>query len=228
MSLGEELLSDYAYEIDHYERRFKNMANEGTNFTTDEVRLSFVHLSKPYAIQPGAPERYSVTCLLPKADVATKQRMEAAIQAAIQRGVQDKWNGVQPPNVKTPVWDGDGVKNDGTPFGPECKGCWVFTASTNADRQPPEVVDASMNPIINPSELYSGMYGRVNINAFPYNNSGNRGIGFGLGPVQKTRDGKVLGGGRVSAAAAFGSPVQTDADGFMPAPKVDPFSGKPM
>ena len=218
MSLGQELLSDYAYEIDHNERRFKNMVNEGTNFTTGEVRMSFVHLTKPYAMQPGAPEKYSVTCLLPKTDVATKQRMDAAIQMAIQKGVQDKWNGVKPPNVKTPVWDGDGVKNDGTPFGPECKGCWVFTASTFAESKP-EIVDASMNPIINGSDIYSGMYGHVNINAFPYANSGNRGIGFGLGPVQKTRDGEVLGGARVTAAAAFGAPAgQT----------VDPFTGKPL
>lgn len=194
------------------------MANEGTNFTTGEVRMSFVHLTKPYAMQPGAPEKYSVTCLLPKADVATKQRMDAAIQMAIQKGVQDKWNGVQPPNVKTPVWDGDGVKNDGTPFGPECKGCWVFTASTFPENKP-EIVDSTMNPIINASDIYSGMYGRVNINAFPYANSGNRGIGFGLGPVQKTRDGEVLGGGRVTAAAAFGAPTGV---------VIDPFSGKPM
>lgn len=193
------------------------MANEGTNFTTGEVRMSFVHLTKPYSMQPGAPAKYSVTCLLPKTDVATKQRMDAAIQVAIQKGVNDKWNGVQPPNIKTPVWDGDGVKNDGTPFGPECKGCWVFTASTFEENKP-EVVDSAMNPIINGSDIYSGMYGRVNINAFPYNNSGNRGIGFGLGPVQKTRDGEVLGGGRVSAADAFGAPT----------PQLDPFTGQPL
>ncbi|MED1696792.1 DUF2815 family protein, partial [Brevibacillus agri] len=55
----------------------------------------------------------------------------------------------------------------------------------------------------NQTEVYSGMYGRVNINFFPYNNSGNRGIGAGLGPVQKLRDGEPL-GGRVSAEQAFG------------------------
>lgn len=218
MSLGQELLSDYAYEIDHNERRFKNMVNEGTNFTTGEVRMSFVHLSKPYAYQPGMPEKYSVTCLLPKTDTATKARMDQAIQLATQKGVQDKWSGIAPPNIPNPVWDGDGVKSDGTPFGPECKGCWVFTASTGADNRP-EVVDTAGNPIINMSDLYSGMYGRVNINAFPYFSAGKKGIGFGLGPVQKTRDGEALGGGRVTAAAAFGAPAgQT----------VDPFTGKPL
>jgi hypothetical protein len=60
-----------------------------------------------------------------------------------------------------------------------------------------------MNPIINQAEVYSGMYGRVNINFFAYSNSGNKGIGAGLGPVQKLRDGEAL-GGRVSAEQAFG------------------------
>lgn len=200
-------------------------ANEGTNFTTGEVRMSFVHLSKPYAYQPGNPEKYSVTCLLPKTDALTKQRIDAAIAAAKQRGVQDKWQGVAPPIIPDPVWDGDGVKQDGTPFGPECKDCWVFTASTNADNRP-EVVDTNLNPIIDQSQLYSGMYGRVSINAFPYFNQGKKGIGFGLGPVQKTRDGEVLGGSHMTAAQAFGAP--TPADRAAAAVMVDPLTGAPI
>lgn len=73
-----------------------------------------------------------------------------------------------PPIVPTPVYDGDGVRpSDGMPFGDECKGHWVFTASAKID-YPPEVVDRMGNPIINQSEVYSGMYGRVNVNFFPY------------------------------------------------------------
>lgn len=193
-----------------------------TNVTTGEVRMSYVHLFQPYAAQQGQDPKYSVTCLLPKSDVNTKARIDAAIAAAKQKGVQNKWGGVLPPVVPTPVWDGDGVRTDGTPFGPECKGCWVFTAASKADRQP-EVVDANLNPIINPSDVYSGMYGQVNFNAYPYFAKGKKGIGFGLGPVRKTRDGEVLGGGRVTAAMAFG----TDANGFVTAP-VDPITGQPI
>lgn len=198
------------------------MANIGTNFTTGEVRFSFVHVFKPYAYQPGQEEKYSISCYLPKSDVATKQRIDAAIAEAKQVGMQTKWNGVMPPNVPTPVWDGDGVKSDGTPFGPECKGCWVFSASCKAD-YPPEVVDANCNPIINQSEFYSGCYGRVNINVFAYANMGKKGIGFGLGPVQKTRDGEPLSSSRVTAASVFGQPTATPMPG-----SVDPFSGQPL
>ena len=91
-----------------------------TNVTTGEVRLSFVHLFKPYAFQPGQEEKFSTTILLPKSDAATKQRIDAAIDAAKQKGARGCWNGVTPPVVPTPIWDGDGVKQDGTEFGPEC------------------------------------------------------------------------------------------------------------
>lgn len=171
-----------------------------TNVTTGEVRLSYVNLFQPRANQPGQEPRYSVTILLPKSDRATYQRIQAAIQAAYEKGVVEKWNGARPP-LKTVIHDGDGVRPSGEPFGPECKGHWVFTASS---KQRPEVVDAQLNPIIDQSRVYSGVYGRVNINFFAYNNSGNRGIGAGLGPVQILREGEPL-GGRVTAEQAFGT-----------------------
>lgn len=173
-----------------------------TEVVTGEVRLSYVHLCQPSA-RPGQDPKYSTTILLPKSDVATKQRIDAAINAAIQQGVAEKWNGVRPPVLAIPIHDGDGTRpSDGMPFGAECKGHWVFTASANATRQP-EVVDLNMNPIINQTEIYSGMYARVAIRFFPYHNNGKKGVGCGLGPVQKMRDGEALAGG-MSAAQAFG------------------------
>lgn len=137
---------------------------EATNVTTGKARLSYVHLFKPYAAMQGQEEKFSVTVLIPKTDVETMARINAAIEAAKQKGITEKWNGVCPPIVPTPVYDGDGVRpSDGMPFGEECKGHWVFTASAKVD-YPPEVVDKMGNPIINQSEVYSGMYGRVNVN----------------------------------------------------------------
>jgi len=208
------------------------MSMDVCRVTTGEARFSFVHVFKPYAFQQGQEEKYSVTVLVPKTDTDTMARINAAIEAAKQRGVSDKWNGQCPPILPTPVHDGDGVRpSDGMPFGDECKGHWVFTASAKAD-YPPEVVDASGNPIINQSEVYSGMYGRVNVNFFPYAFGGKKGIGFGLGPVQKLRDGEALGGGRVSAAQAFGTPIpQQPQTGTVPGapvypqPQTPPYAG---
>lgn len=210
------------------------MMNELTNVTTGEVRLSYVHLFKPYAAMQGQEEKYSCTILVPKADVGTLARINAAIEAAKQRGISDKWNGQCPPIVPTPVYDGDGVRpSDGMAFGPECKGHWVFTASAKAD-YPPEIVDKMGSPILNQSAVYSGMYGRVNVSFFPYSFGGKKGIGCGLGPVQKTRDGEALGGSAPTAAQAFGAPqpaapqygaaVQTTPSpaSYMPQPQATP------
>lgn len=168
-------------------------------FTTGETRLSYVHLYEPYSSN-GGEAKYCTTVLVPKNDVQTKARIDAAIEYAKQKGVAEKWNGVLPPVVALAIYDGDGVRPNGEPFGAECKGCWVFTAS---NKNPVQMVDSGMNPIVQKGELYSGCYARVCVSCFAYNSNGKRGIGFGLEAVQKLRDGDPLGGG-VSVADAFG------------------------
>ena len=168
---------------------------------TGRVRLSYVHLTTPRPPQQGGTPKFSVTLLIPKADVATRQRIDAAINAAIQEGTASKWTGVRPPQPALPVYDGDGVRPNGEAFGEEYKGHWVMTASSE---QRPEVVDLNLNPIVAPTEIYSGMYARVSIRFFAYANSGKKGIGCGLGNVQKLEDGKPL-SGHASAASDFGT-----------------------
>ena len=154
--------------------------------TTNKVRLSYVHLDKPFVRNQGEAGKYGTTILMPKSDTDAKARLDCAISAALQKGITDKWNGVQPPVIAMPVYDGDGVRPNGEPFGPECKGHWVFTASSSS---PVPVVDANQNPIINSTEVYSGCYARVCVSFFPYNSNGKRGIGCGLEAVQKLEDG---------------------------------------
>lgn len=175
-----------------------------TRVVTGEVRLSYVNLLKPRENQFGGDPRYSVTILVPKTDVATKQRIDVAIEAAKQLG-KAKWNGVIPPMVAVPVHDGDGVKpNDGMPYGEECKGHWVINASSSVD-QPPKIVDLNLNPIIDPTEVYSGMFARIAVNFGAYAAQGKKGIGCYLSTnVQKTRDGEPLGSAAPAAADDFG------------------------
>lgn len=201
-----------------------------TNVTTGKVRLSYVHLFKPYAAMVGQEEKYSCTILVPKTDTDTMARINAAIEAAKQRGISERWNGQCPPIVPTPVYDGDGVRpSDGMAFGPECKGHWVFTASSKIDYQP-EVVDLNLNPILNQSEVYSGMYAKVNVTFYPYAFGGKKGIGCGLGPVQKVADGESLGGSAPSASQVFGTaaPQQTYASPQQPTQAINPITGLPM
>ncbi|WP_330948876.1 DUF2815 family protein [Virgibacillus sp. MG-45] len=183
-----------------------NQNVQNTRVVTGEVRFSFVSLLKPRANQFGGEEKYTVTILLPKSDTATKQKIDAAVEAAKQKGKAEKWNGVVPPNVSVPIHDGDGVKpSDGMPFGPECKGHWVFTASTGID-YPPKIVGPDLNPIMDATEVYSGMYGKIAINFSPYSFAGKKGVGCYISTnVQKTRDGEPLGASAPDASADFAS-----------------------
>ena len=56
------------------------------------------------------------------------------------------------------------------------------------------MVDAECQPIINRSEMYSGVKGRASIAFYVYNVNGNRGVACGLNNLQKLADGTPLGG----------------------------------
>lgn len=211
------------------------MGNNISEVTTGKVRLSYVHLFQPYTPKPGSDPKYSCTILLPKSDIATKQKIDAAINAAIQQGVSSKWGGVRPPLLAIPVHDGDGPRpSDGMPFGEECRGHWVFTASS---KQRVEIIDLNLNPIIDQTQVYSGIYARVVVRFFPFNQNGKKGVGCGLYPIQKLEDGEPLGGG-MSAAEAFGGgapaypqtgygqPQQYAQPAYQPAP-AQPAYGQP-
>ena len=176
--------------------------NVATRVLTGECRLSYVNLVAPRANNndPSAKPKYSVTLLIPKTDTAVYQNILSSIEAAAADAQGKLWNGVRPPVMPIPIHDGDGVRDNGTPYGPECKGCWVITASSN--NKPQVIHQSDINTELAPQDIYSGMYARVTINFFGYNRAGKRGIGCGLGNVMKTRDGEPLAGG-ASAAADF-------------------------
>lgn len=58
----------------------------------------------------------------------------------------------------------------------------------------PGIVDADRQPILERSEVYSGVYGRASINFYAFNSNGNKGIACGLNNLQKIADGEPLGG----------------------------------
>lgn len=211
--------------------------------TINNVRFSYCNLfqPKPPYNNPNGEPKYSTTVLVPKSNVQAKAAIDQAIAAAIEAGVSSKWGGVRPPVPAVCLHDGDGPRpSDGSPFGEECRGCWVFTASS---KQPPFVVDAQVQNIIDPTQVYSGMWGNVNVNFFAYNSAGKKGIGCGLNGVQKTQDGEPL-GSRVTAQEAFqptAGPIAAPAAPQYAAPAaapgapaqyppqpVDPITGQPI
>lgn len=196
--------------------------NIPTKVLTGEVRLSYANLTTARANKPGDKEKYSVTLLIPKTDTSTKANIDSSAEAAAQEAQGKLWNGVRPPALSLPIHDGDGVRENGTPFGPECRGHWVMTASTY--NKPQVVHQSDVNTELAPQDIYSGMYARVTINFFGYLNNGKKGVGCGLGNVMKTRDGEPLAGG-ASASADFadvGSTVGAPTPQYAPAPQYAP------
>lgn len=161
-----------------------------TKVVTGKVRFSFVNLFEPKAPQGGGEAKYSVTLLIPKSDAATVAAMRKAMQEARDNYCARHGAAALPAKPVNTMHDGDGVRDNGDPYGPECKGCYVITVSS---KQKPVIVDAFRNDITNPAELYSGCYGRASINFYGYNSNGKKGISAGLLSVQKLHDGEPFG-----------------------------------
>lgn len=165
-----------------------------TKVVTNEVRLSYANIWEPRSINGGA-EKYSCSIIIPKSDAETVKAINDAIDAAIREGAH-KFGGKVPPRgaLKLPLRDGD-VERDDEAY----RGCWFVNANSTTA---PQVVDKHVRPILERSEIYSGVYARVSITFYAFNSNGNRGVACGLGNIQKVRDGEPL-GGRTSAADEF-------------------------
>ena len=179
------------------------MANNTKVVTGMNTRLSYAHLFEPVSINGGA-EKYSVSVLIPKDDKATIEKIEKAVDAAIEEGIA-KFGGKKPNKgaIKLPLRDGD-IERDDEAY----KGHYFVNANSLTA---PQVVDTQLNPILDKSKVYSGCYGRVSRSFYAFNSNGNKGVACGLNNVQKVRDGEPL-GGRTTAADDFGT---LDDDDFL-------------
>lgn len=167
--------------------KFNNPTKVITGVNT---RWSYVNAWEPKSINGGAP-KYSVSLIIPKSDTKTLEKIRAAIQAAYEEGQSKlKGNGRSVPALsalKTPLRDGDAERSDDEAY---ANSYFVNANSGTA----PGIVDADRNPILERSEVYSGVYGRASINFYAFNSNGNKGIACGLNNLQKIRDGEPLGG----------------------------------
>lgn len=172
-----------------------------TKVVIKNVRLSYPHLFAPFSIDGKQEPKFSCMLLLPKSDEAGLEALRAAERAAAEIGKSTKFGGKIPQNLATIIRDGDDFAEDY----PEREGHWFLAVSANADRKP-GVVDQSVQPILDQSEVYAGCFVNASLNAFPYEFGGKKGISFGLNNVQKVADGEPL--GSVSRAEDDFEPVE--------------------
>ena len=166
------------------------IVNRTKVITGPRTRWSYANVWDPKSINGGAP-KYSVSLIIPKSDTKTIAKIEAAIQAAYEEGESKlKGSGRSVPALsvlKSPLRDGDAERPDDEAY----KNSYFVNANSSTA---PGIVDADKNPILERSEVYSGVYGRASVNFYAFNSNGNKGIACGLNNLQKISDGEPLGG----------------------------------
>jgi len=131
-------------------------ANPMKVITGFNTRWSYANVWVPKSINGGAP-KYSVSLIIPKSDTKTVAKIQAAIEAAYKEGESKlKGNGRSVPALsvlKTPLRDGDTERPDDDAYADS-----YFINANSASA--PGIVDADRQPVIDRSEVYSGVYGR--------------------------------------------------------------------
>ena len=155
-----------------------------------KTRWSYANVWEPKSINGGSP-KYSVSLIIPKSDTKTVTAVTNAIQAAYDEGQSKlKGNSKSVPalsSIKNPLRDGDIERPDDETY----KDSYFINANSATA---PGIVDAARQPILERSEVYSGVYGRASINFYAFNSNGNKGIACGLNNLQKISDSEPLGG----------------------------------
>jgi len=169
------------------------------NIITPEFRAAYISIFK--ATSQKNPDgttskpKFTVRAVFP-ADTDMKELKKEAEAAAVA-----KWGDKVPKTLRSPFRLNEELDNPvkGIPDD------WiVMTFSANEDRRP-GIVDALLQDIIDPTQVYSGAWYRAQVRAFHYENAGNKGVSFGLQNVQKLRDDEPLGGSNIPASKAFGA-----------------------
>jgi hypothetical protein len=166
---------------------------------TPKARLSWPHLWKPREGENGGKPKFSLTLIFDEEaqkDARYLAMRKAAHELALEAfGVeQPQRDGtkkrVVPSNVRLPFRDGaekldqSGKPQDG--YGPGK----TFVSASGI--KPPKVVGGDNQPATE-DQVYPGCYVRASVTLFAYDNSGNKGISFGLRSVQKMADGDRFG-----------------------------------
>lgn len=163
----------------------------GRVITPSNTRWSYVTLFKPRLWRDSSHRiKYSVRLIIPKHDPVIEE---------IKDSIQEVWN-LDINNYHVPIeemrsyplHDGDIEK----PYFTEYNGCYFINAAS--DDKPP-IYDSQCNLITDPSQVYSGVYGRVAIQfecyqcACRYNHSiYSVGMRASLIALQKCADGTSL------------------------------------
>lgn len=151
-----------------------------SNTITPRGRVSFANVFKPKLNKLNNKLEYSLDLLFPK------NQDISSIKNEIRRVISEKWPGKEMRGLRLPIKDGDGLKQNGTPYAPEYHGHVFITFKSEIA---PGLVDASRQPILSAEDFYSGCYAIVHYKASAYDHSANKGVSLWLNNVQKVAEG---------------------------------------
>lgn len=161
----------------------------GITITLPTCRLAYPVLFEQKYNELKKKEEWAVTMLFDKKTADLSKLKQAMVQAAKNEFGADV-------DLKTldlkRIIDGDSLNAKGEPRPEYYKGQWVVKAATRL--KAPGVVDSKLNKILDPSEIYSGVYANVNVTVKAYAQP-NTGVTLYLNHVQKVKDGEPIAGG---------------------------------
>jgi len=143
---------------------------------TPYFRASFVSVMQKKQ-QPNGDMKYSLTMCFPKDTDFTR------MQALAKETAEKKW-GTVPKGLVSPFKDG----NEKADKYPSHKDTIIVEARTDYK---PGVVGPDKQEILDqeaPDGFYSGCWARAMVNCFAWENSGRKGVSFGLSNLQKVKD----------------------------------------
>lgn len=158
----------------------------------------------PNLFEQGLPDdrgnRYYETDLL-FSPGAQQTPAWANLRAAAAAAMKEKFPGGLPDGWKSPFRKASSKlrQKDGSAYYPEDQfPGWMFIRVKSKNQ--PGMVDAQVQPIIEPSEVYGGCHVRCTVNPFAFQVKGNSGVSFWLNNVQvlsgpKTGDPVIATGG---------------------------------
>lgn len=155
---------------------------------------------------PSGKLKFSCALLIPKSNETLVASIRKAIDKATETGKEKIWKGRVPKFRYEPLRDGDAELESGEKTGKEYAGHYFINSSSD---NPPGVVGPDGKPLLDQSKLYAGCYVLADVNPFPYTNSGNSGIGWGLNNLMLKAAGERL-DGRQAAEDAFAAYADTD------------------
>jgi hypothetical protein len=150
--------------------------------TLENVRISYPTLFTPKQVAGQGEPKYSAAFIIDNNNPGLKKLLalrDEVVKTAYPTGkIPSGFKGL-------PLYAGE----DKHPGNEDYAGCHLLNSS---NKNKPVVVDQQMNKVLDPAQVYPGMFVNVAVSVYCYNQTLSKGVTCGLEAVQLVRDGERL------------------------------------